>query len=155
MQVKFKTETYDCLSVRQSNSNDGANRLALLLENVDSIDELKEEVTGCERIEVTDGSDIQVYEDYINYVGISEGEGTVEVNLQQDNAIKKLEKLTAVVAEQKAVIAEQAQTIAEQQNMISEQANRIAELEGSQSEQDENIEGLGDAIIEMSEIVYA
>ena len=141
MNVKFKSKTYDCINVRQSNSNDGANRLALLLENVDSIDELKEEATGCEKIEVTDGSDIQVYEDYINYIGVSEGEGTVEVNLQQDNAIKKLEKLTAVVAEQKAVIAEQAQTIAEQRT-------RIDYLESTQAEQDEQITEIQEVLVE-------
>ena len=141
MQVKFKTKTYDCINVRQSNSNDGANRLALLLENVESIDELKDEATNCEKIEVTDGSDIQSYEDYINYVGISEGEGTVEVNLQQDNTVKKLAKLTEVVAEQKAVIEAQAQTIARQSAIIDA-------LETSQAEQDEQITEIQEVLVE-------
>lgn len=148
MQVKFKTKTYDCINIRQSNSNDGANRLALLLENVDSIDELKEEATGCERIEVTDESDIQVYEDYINYVGISEGEGTVEVNLQQDNAIKKLEKLTAVVAEQTEIIRQQADTISHQATIIEQQAQEIASLNETQTEQDEQITEIQEVLVE-------
>lgn len=134
MQVKFKTETYDCLSVRQSNSNDGANRLSLLLTNVESIDELRKEVTDCEVIEVTDESSVQIYNGYINYVGMSEGENNVEVYLQQDNTLTKLEKLTETVAQQATIIENQAKTIAEQGSLISEQANIIA-TQGSYIEQ--------------------
>lgn len=85
---------------------------------------------------------------------MNEAENTVEVYLQQDNTLTKLEKLTTKVAEQAETIAEQASTIEAQAATIQEQSARIAELEGSQADQDENIEGLGDAIIEMSEIVY-
>ena len=139
MQVKFKAETYDCLSVRQSNSNDGANRLSLLLTNVESIDELREEVTDCEVIEVTDEGSVQKYEGYVNYVGMNEAENTVEVYLQQDNTLTKLEKLTAKVAEQAETIAEQAETIAQQASVIKQQESEIALLSETQAEQDDAI----------------
>ena len=130
MQAKFKTKTYDCLNVRQSNANDGANTLSLLLSGVESIDELKDEASGCERVEILeDGSVTQVYEDYTNYLALSEGEGTVDVTMAQPSLVKQVAELKKVAQEQAAVIREQNSKIEEQASIIANQEMTIRELQ--------------------------
>ena len=151
MKAKFKTKSYDLIpgGVRQTNRNDGANELGLVLENGESLDELIEEATGCTRVEIIEDEEtvIQVYEDYTNFMSVSKYGEQVEVRMYQPNSVQKIAALQALVAEQ-------ADTIAAQNEKIAEQDNTIADLEASQVDQDTNIEELGDAIIEMSEIVY-
>ena len=150
MKAKFKTKSYDLVpgGVRQTNKNDGANELGLVLENVESLDELIEEATDCTRVEILDEETVvQVYEDYTNFMSISKYGEQVEVRMYQPNSIQK-------IADLQALVAEQADTIAAQNEKIAEQDNTIADLEASQVDQDTSIEELGDAIIEMSEIVY-
>lgn len=149
MQAKFKTKTYDCLNTMQDNQNDGANRLTIILANVEDINEVKEEAIGCALIQILDGEQVvQSYEDYTKYQSLfTDAEGNVEVTVAQPSLVQQ-------VVDLKATVKAQATVIAEQESTIQAQAQTIAELEASQAEQDENIEGLGDAIIEMSEIVY-
>lgn len=147
MQAKLKTKTYDCINVRQSNANDGANTLSLLLTGVESVDEVRDEATNCAVVEITDEGGVrQVYEDYINFQSVATEEDTVEVTMRQDNAIKQLATLKAVVKEQAETIAMQGQTIsaqaaqiASQETTITEQAARIEELDETQADQDDAI----------------
>ena len=141
MQAKFKTKTYECFDVRQSNANDGANALTLVLTDVEDINELIEEATGCDLIEILNGGVVtQIYEDYIKFMSEAMAGDSVEVSVCQPSLVQQVLTL-------KATVKAQAQTIAEQEAII-------AQLETSQAQQDEDIEGLGDAIVEMSEIVY-
>lgn len=157
MQVKLKTKTFDLVDggVRQTNKSDGANVLGLVLTNVESLDEVVDEATGCEKVEVIDNEIVvQTFENYINFQSISQNADIVEVTMFQPNTLQKLAQLQAVVAEQAETIDAQNAKIAEQDGTIAAQAGQISELEASQASQDTDIEGLGDAIIEMSEIVY-
>ena len=150
MQAKLKTKTYDLVDngVRQSNASDGANVLGLVLTNVEDMNELISEATGCQKVEILDGDTVvQTYEDYINFQSVSATEDRVEVVMFQPSLVQQVANLKTTVKEQERTIEAQAQTIAEQEATI-------LALQESQTEQDESIEGLGDAIIEMSEIVY-
>ena len=150
MQAKLKTKTYDLVDngVRQSNASDGANVLGLVLTNVEDMNELIEEATGCQKVEILDGDTVvQTYEDYVNFQSVSATEDRVEVVMFQPSLVQQVANLKATVKEQERTIEAQAQTIAEQEATI-------VALQESQTEQDDSIEGLGDAIIEMSEIVY-
>jgi hypothetical protein len=150
MQAKLKTKTYDLVDngVRQSNASDGANVLGLVLTNVEDMNELIEEATGCQKVEILDGETVvQTYEDYVNFQSVSATEDRVEVVMFQPSLVQQVANLKTTVKEQERTIEAQAQTIAEQEATI-------VALKDSQTEQDESIEGLGDAIIEMSEIVY-
>ena len=150
MQARLKTKTYDLVDngVRQSNASDGANVLGLVLTNVEDMNELIEEATGCQKVEILDGDTVvQTYEDYVNFQSVSATEDRVEVVMFQPSLVQQVANLKVTVKEQERTIEAQAQTIAEQEATI-------LALQESQTEQDENIEGLGDAIIEMSEIVY-
>ena len=150
MQAKLKTKTYDLVDngVRQSNASDGANVLGLVLTNVEDMNELIEEATGCAKVEILDGDTVvQTYEDYVNFQSVSATEDRVEVVMFQPSLVQQVATLKVTVKEQERTIEAQAQTIAEQEATI-------LSLQESQTEQDESIEGLGDAIIEMSEIVY-
>lgn len=140
-EAKFKTKTYECVDVRSSYSSDGANELTLALTNVEDINELIEEATGCDHIEILeDGVVTQIFEDYIKFMSEAMAGDSVEVSVCQPSLVQQVVTL-------KATVKAQAQTIAEQEAII-------AQLETSQANQDEDIEGLGDAIVEMSEIVY-
>ena len=150
MQARLKTKTYDLVDngVRQSNASDGANVLGLVLTNVEDMNELISEATGCQKVEILDGDTVvQTYEDYINFQSVSATEDRVEVVMFQPSLVQQVANLKTTVKEQERTIEAQAQTIAEQEATI-------LALQESQTEQDESIEGLGDAIIEMSEIVY-
>lgn len=150
MQAKLKTKTYDLVDngVRQSNASDGANVLGLVLTNVEDMNELISEATGCQKVEILDGETVvQTYEDYTNFQSVSATEDRVEVVMFQPSLVQQVANLKTTVKEQERTIEAQAQTIAEQEATI-------LALQDSQTEQDESIEGLGDAIIEMSEIVY-
>ena len=150
MQAKLKTKTYDLVDngVRQSNQADGANVLGLVLTNVEDMNELISEATGCAKVEILDGDTVvQTYEDYVNFQSVSATEDRVEVVMFQPSLVQQVANLKTTVKEQERTIEAQAQTIAEQEATI-------LSLQESQTEQDESIEGLGDAIIEMSEIVY-
>lgn len=150
MQAKLKTKTYDLVDngVRQSNASDGANVLGLVLTNVEDMNELISEATGCQKVEILDGETVvQTYEDYVNFQSVSATEDRVEVVMFQPSLVQQVANLKTTVKEQERTIEAQAQTIAEQEATI-------LALQESQTEQDESIEGLGDAIIEMSEIVY-
>lgn len=150
MQAKLKTKTYDLVDngVRQSNASDGANVLGLVLTNVEDMNELISEATGCQKVEILDGDTVvQTYEDYVNFQSVSATEDRVEVVMFQPSLVQQVANLKTTVKEQERTIEAQAQTIAEQEATI-------LSLQESQTEQDESIEGLGDAIIEMSEIVY-
>lgn len=150
MQARLKTKTYDLVDngVRQSNASDGANVLGLVLTNVEDMNELISEATGCQKVEILDGETVvQTYEDYINFQSVSATEDRVEVVMFQPSLVQQVANLKVTVKEQERTIQAQAQTIAEQEATI-------LALQESQTEQDESIEGLGDAIIEMSEIVY-
>lgn len=150
MQARLKTKTYDLVDngVRQSNASDGANVLGLVLTNVEDMNELISEATGCAKVEILDGETVvQTYEDYVNFQSVSATEDRVEVVMFQPSLVQQVANLKATVKEQERTIEAQAQTIAEQEATI-------LALQESQTEQDESIEGLGDAIIEMSEIVY-
>lgn len=150
MQARLKTKTYDLVDngVRQSNASDGANVLGLVLTNVEDMNELILEATGCAKVEILDGETVvQTYEDYVNFQSVSATEDRVEVVMFQPSLVQQVANLKTTVKEQERTIEAQAQTIAEQEATI-------LALQESQTEQDESIEGLGDAIIEMSEIVY-
>lgn len=108
MNIKFKSKTYDCLDVRQGNSNDGANTLQLLIGNVEDINELISEATGCSRIEILDGDVVtQVFDDYVNFISISNANGMCEVTMSQPSLVQQ-------VANLKQIIADQAETIIKQ-----------------------------------------
>ena len=150
MQAKLKTKTYDLVDngVRQSNQADGANVLALILENVEDMDELVQEATGCEKIEILDGSSVVMcFEDYINFRSISAANGQFEIVVQQDNSVQQIITLKATVKAQQETINAQAIT-------IEEQEATIAELQESQDAQDVDISDITDAVLEISEIVY-
>ena len=138
MQAKFKTKTYDCLNTMQDNQNDGANRLTIILANVEDINEVKEEATGCALIQILDGDQvIQSYEDYTNFQSISsDAEENVDVTVAQPSLVKQVENLKTTIKAQATVIASQEATIQEQAQTIAEQANQIAELQESQEVQD-------------------
>ena len=138
MQAKFKTKTYDCLNTMQDNQNDGANRLTIILANVEDINEVKEEATDCHLIEILDGSTvIQSYEDYTNFQSISsDAEENVDVTVAQPSLVKQVENLKTTVKAQAKVIADQEATIKEQEQTINQQAEQIAELQESQEVQD-------------------
>ena len=121
MIAKFKTKSYECENIRQSTGEDGANILSLLLSGVDSMDGLKEEATGCEQIEISeDGSVTQVFKGYVNYLGLTDGQDTVDVTVSQIS-----------LAEQIAVLKHQ-----------------IAVLNASQDEQDEEITEIQEVLVE-------
>lgn len=150
MQAKFKTKTYDCLNVRQSNANDGANTLSLVLANIEDLEEVKAEATDCDHIEILDGETVtQTYDDYVNFRSIAQAEDQVEVVVNQPSLVKQVANLKATVQEQAAVIEGQAQTIAEQAATIANQAEMIAGLEASQADQDDQITEIQEVIVEM------
>jgi uncharacterized coiled-coil protein SlyX len=122
----------------QDNQNDGANRLTIILANVEDINEVKEEATDCHLIEILDGSTvIQSYEDYTNFQSISsDAEENVDVTVAQPSLVKQVENLKTTVKAQAKVIADQDATIKEQEQTINQQAEQIAELQESQEVQD-------------------
>lgn len=138
MQAKFKTKTYDCLNTMQDNQNDGANRLTIILANVEDINEVKEEATGCALIQILDGEQVvQSYEDYTKYQSLfTDAEGNVEVTVAQPSLVQQVVDLKATVKAQAKVIADQEATIQAQTQTIAEQTNQIAELKESQEVQD-------------------
>lgn len=138
MQAKFKTKTYDCLNTMQDNQNDGANRLTIILANVEDINEVKEEATGCALIQILDGEQVvQSYEDYTKYQSIfTDAEENVEVTVAQPSLVQQVENLKTTVKAQAKVIADQEATIKEQEQTINQQAEQIAELQESQEVQD-------------------
>lgn len=138
MQAKFKTKTYDCLNTMQDNQNDGANRLTIILANVEDINEVKEEATGCALIQILDGEQVvQSYEDYTKYQSLfTDAEGNVEVTVAQPSLVQQVVDLKATVKAQAKVIADQEATIQAQTQTIAEQTNQIAELKESQEMQD-------------------
>ena len=142
MEVKLKTKTYDLAETeRQSNMADGANMLGLSLANVTDINEVIEEATDCEKVEIIDGGvTIRTYEDYTNFMSVSVANDIVDVVMYQPSLVKQVENLKVTVREQKEI--------------IDAQAERIAELQDSQEVQDGDINDLTDAMLEMSEIVY-
>lgn len=138
MQAKFKTKTYDCLNTMQDNQNDGANRLTIVLANIEDINEVKEEATGCALIQILDGSTvIQSYEDYTNFQSISsDAEENVDVTVAQPSLVQQVENLKTTVKAQAKVIADQEATIKEQEQTINQQSEQIAKLQESQEMQD-------------------
>jgi hypothetical protein len=157
MQAKLKTKTYDLIDngVRQSNQADGANVLALILTNVEDMDELVNEATDCEKIEILDGSSVVMcFEDYINFRSISAANGQFEIVVQQDNSVQQIITLKATVKAQQETIDTQGRTIEAQAATIEEQEATIAELQESQDAQDTDISDITDAVLEISEIVY-
>lgn len=150
MQAKLKTKTYDLVDngVRQSNASDGANVLGLVLTNVEDMNELISEATGCQKVEILDGETVvQTYEDYVNFQSVSATEDRVEVVMFQPSLVQQVANLKTTVKEQERTIEAQAQTIAEQEATI-------ADLQNSQDAQDVDISDITDAVLEISEIVY-
>lgn len=139
MQARLKTKTYDLVDngVRQSNASDGANVLGLVLTNVEDMNELISEATGCAKVEILDGETVvQTYEDYVNFQSVSATEDRVEVVMYQPSLVQQVANLKVTVKEQERTIEAQAQTIAEQEATIVEQSEKIASLEDSQEVQD-------------------
>ena len=126
MKAKLKTKEFDCLDPKHTYSNDGANILTLYFVNVESLDELKSEITDCNHIEVTyDDGSILNFDDYIYCVGSSDEGGIVSYVLQQPSLVQQVENQRVIINDLRAVINEQAQL--------------IRELQGTQADQDDAI----------------
>ena len=143
MQVTFKTKTYDLASEPQGMPmNNGANLLKLIISGALSLDEIIEEATNCPKIEVKEDDQVlYVFDDYTIFQNITRSDDVIEVTVSQPSIVQQLINL-------KQLVKDQAETIRVQQEAI-------LTLQQSQDNQDSNIEGLGDAIIEMSEIIYS
>ena len=126
MQVKFKTKSYDCLDIRQGNSNDGANTLQIVVGNVEDINELKTEATDCARIEIMDGdSVIQVFDDYINFISVSSSNEVCEVTVSQPSLVQQVNDLRQLVINQSEIIAVQYEHIVQLQSSQDDQDDAI------------------------------
>lgn len=136
-EAKFKTKTYECVDVRSSYSSDGANELTLALTNVEDINELIEEATDCDHIEILeDGVVTQIFEDYIKFMSEAMAGDSVEISVCQPSLVQQVVTLKATVKAQAKVIADQEATIKEQEQTINQQTEQIASLQESQEVQD-------------------
>lgn len=126
MQVKFKTKSYDCLDIRQGNSNDGANTLQIIVGNVEDINELKTEATDCARIEILDGDlVVQVFDDYINFISVSSSNDVCEVTVSQPSLVQQVNDLRQLVINQSEIIADQHEYIVQLQSSQDDQDDAI------------------------------
>lgn len=157
MQAKLHNNLYDLAEngIHQTASSDGANNLTLDLLNVTDLDTLQHDATDCEEILIMDGeTEVGCYYDYVNFKGLTVDEGGTHVTTKQDSIVRQVAKLRQTVATQAEVIATQEATIEAQAATIEAQEAEIASLTESQATQDENIELIGDAVLEISEVVY-